>query len=59
MEDPRLHLLLGQIAIVRGDGSLLGEAKAFLEFFGMDSWRRKLSQIEKSGGADFAQPLDT
>ena len=35
MEDPRLHLLLGKIAIARGDGRLLSEAKAFLEFFGM------------------------
>jgi hypothetical protein len=55
MEDPRLHLLLGKIAIVRGDRRLLGEAKAFLEFFGMDSWHRKLSQSEESGAADFAQ----
>ncbi len=59
MEDPRLHLLLGKIAIVRGDGRLIGEAKAFLEFFGMDSWHRKLSQIEKYGAVDFAQPLDS
>lgn len=59
MEDPRLHLLLGRIAIVLGDGRLLRDAKAFLEFFGMDSWRRKLSQIEESGTADFAQPLDS
>ena len=59
MEDPRLHLLLGEIAIARGDRRLLGEAKAFLEYFGMDEWRSKLGQIERSGAGDFAQPLDS
>ena len=54
MEDPRLHLLLGQVAIGLGDKRLLREAKAFLDFFSMESWRRKLDQVEESGAPDFA-----
>jgi hypothetical protein len=56
MEDPRLHLLLGQVAIGLGDRRLLGEAKAFLDFFNFEQWRRKLSQVEESGALDFADP---
>lgn len=56
MEDPRLHLLLGQVTIGLGDRRLLGEAKAFLDFFNFESWRRKLGQVEESGALDFADP---
>jgi hypothetical protein len=56
MEDPRLHLLLGQVAIGLGDRRLLGEAKAFLDFFNFEPWRRKLGQVEESGALDFADP---
>jgi hypothetical protein len=56
MEDPRLHLLLGQVAIGLGDRRLLGEAKAFLDFFNFEQWRRKLGQVEESGALDFADP---
>lgn len=57
MEDPRLHLFLGQIAIGLGDGRLLEEAKAFLEFFSLELWRRKLDEVEESGVPDFAGPM--
>ena len=56
MEDPRLHLLLGQVAIGLVDRRLLGEAKAFLDFFNFEQWRRKLGQVEESGALDFADP---
>lgn len=56
MEDPRLHLLLGQVALGLGDRRLLGEAKAFLDFFNFERWRRKLGQVEESGALDFADP---
>src|SRR5215510_9166982 len=56
MEDPRLHLLLGQVAIGLVDRRLLGEAKAFLDFFNFEPWRRKLGQVEESGTLDFADP---
>lgn len=54
MEDPRLHMLLGEVALGLGDGRLLKEAKAFLEHFRMDSWLIKLAQDEESGATDFA-----
>jgi hypothetical protein len=56
MEDPRLHLLLGQVALGLGDRRLLGQAKAFLDFFNFEEWRRKLGQVEESGALDFADP---
>jgi hypothetical protein len=58
VEDPRLHLLLGQVAIGLGDGRLLREAKAFLDFFRHESWRCKLDYAEESGVPDFAGPGD-
>jgi hypothetical protein len=56
MEDPHLHLLLGEVAIGLGDRRLLGEAKTFLDFFNFEQCRRKLSQVEESGAPDFADP---
>jgi hypothetical protein len=58
-EDPRLHLLLAQVAIVLRDGRLLEEAKAFLGFFSYESWRYKLDRDEESGVSDFAGPLNS
>jgi hypothetical protein len=56
MEDPRPHLLLGQVAVVVGDRTLLLEAKAFLRFFRFVPWEQKLDEIERSGLADFTDP---
>lgn len=53
VEDPRLHVLLGQIAIGLGDRALLQEAKAFLALLNQDRWERKLDQAAKSGSPDF------
>jgi hypothetical protein len=54
MEDPRLHLLLGQIAVARGDRAQLAEANTFLQFLGFQPFQRKLEQVARSGIPDFA-----
>lgn len=56
MEDPRLHMLLGQLGVAVNDGGLLREAKAFLRFLGLMDWEEKLSEVERSGEAEFAGP---
>ena len=56
MEDPRLHLLLGRIAVGLEDRVLLREAREFLRFFRLSTWERKLDEIERSGSADFTGP---
>lgn len=53
LEDPRLHLLLGQLAVGLKDRKLLREAKAFLRYFELDQWERKLDQVVQSGRPDF------
>jgi len=55
-EDPRPHLLLGQLAVVFGDRDLLAEAKTFLRLLRFDAWERKLDQDAHSGSLDFGQP---
>jgi hypothetical protein len=52
-EDPRAHLLLGQIALTLGDRTLLREGRAFLEFFELASWGRRLDDAVRSGSPDF------
>jgi hypothetical protein len=56
MQDPRLHLLLGQVAVGLGDRTLLGEARTFLAFMKLDAWARRLDEMASSGSADFADP---
>jgi hypothetical protein len=56
LEDPRLHLLLGEIAVAQGDRAQLAEANIFLQFFGFEPFRRKLEQVARSGTPDFADP---
>lgn len=53
LEDPRAHLLLGQIAVALQDRAILLEAKAFLKFFELNSWERRLDQVDRSGTTDF------
>lgn len=48
LEDPRFHLLLGQIGLALGDPSLLREARAYLRFFKLVPWELKLYQDESS-----------
>jgi hypothetical protein len=47
-ESPRLHLLLGKIALSLGDEDLFREAKAFLEFPQADHSLQELLAAEKS-----------
>lgn len=53
LEDPRAHLLLGQIAVALQDRPLLREAKAFLQFFELNSWELRLDEVDRSGAPDF------
>lgn len=55
-EDPRPHLLLGELAVKLRDRKLLREARAFLRFLNLDRWERKLEQVEQSGSPDFENP---
>jgi hypothetical protein len=56
MEDPRLHLLLGQLGVGLRDRKLVGEAKAFLGFLKLEKWERKLDSVVTTGLPDFADP---
>lgn len=56
LEDARLHLLLGQIAVALADPVLLREARQFLRFFRLIPWELKLYEVETSGTPDFADP---
>ena len=53
MEDPRLHFLLGQVALRLGDRTLLREAKTFLGFFGQERWLQKLDYVVRGGAPNF------
>ena len=53
-EDPRAHLLLGQLGVGLGDRGLVREARAFLGFLGLGEWERKLDEDVRSGTPDFA-----
>lgn len=53
VEDPRPHLLLGQLGVGLKDRKLVEEAKAFLRFLKFDEWERKLDHVARSGSVDF------
>jgi len=55
-EDPRLHFLLGQVAVALEDRELLGEAKFFLEHLGHDPWARRLDESARARQPDFEIP---
>jgi hypothetical protein len=48
VEDPRLHLSLGHVAVALYDSELLHEAKKFLRYFRLKEWERRLNQIAQS-----------
>jgi len=54
LDDPRLHLLLGQIGVGLRDRTLFREAGEFLAFFKAEAWSRKLEQTARTGSPDFA-----
>lgn len=55
-ENPRPHLLLGELGVALGDDGLLREAQEFLRFFKHDSWSQRLTDIARSGQPQFEQP---
>lgn len=54
LEDPRCHLLLGQIGVGLGDRKLVQEAKAFLRFLELDAWEQELDRVVETGTPDFS-----
>lgn len=52
-DDPRVHMLLGEVAVALHDRELLREAKAFLQFFKFNSWAHKLDEVVQSGSLNF------
>lgn len=48
MEDPGLHLFIGQLAVARKDRTELEEAKRFLKYLGQQDWLRQLEAFERS-----------
>lgn len=54
LEDPRAHLLLGQIAVALRDHELLREARSFLQFLKLGPWEGKLDEAARSGSPDFS-----
>jgi hypothetical protein len=60
MDEPRRHLLLGELAIGLGDRPLVGEARAFLRFLNRPDLDEKLAEDERAGRPDLdgqARPL--
>ena len=53
VEDPRLHWSLGRVALALYDSKLLQEAKTFLRFFKLNSWKHRLDQIAQSRWSDY------
>lgn len=53
LEDPRPHLLLGQLALALGDRDLLGEARAFLQYLEFEEWMQHLDGLEQAGATGF------
>jgi hypothetical protein len=53
LEDPRPHLLLGELAVALRDRTLLQEAQTFLRFFKHERWGQKLARAVQSGQALF------
>jgi hypothetical protein len=53
IEDPRLHLSLGQVALALYDSELLHEVKTFLRFFKLKSWEGRLNQMAHSRRSNY------
>lgn len=48
VEDLRLHLAMGQVAVALYDNKLLHEARRFFRFFKFDAWQPKFDQLTQS-----------
>jgi len=53
IEDPRLHLSLGHVALALYDSDLRHEAKMFLRFFKLKEWERRLDAQSRWSKYDF------
>jgi hypothetical protein len=58
LEDPRLHVFLGRVAIALGDETLLQDAKSFLSFLKQDRLRRSLDGFAQRRPWDFSDRSD-
>jgi len=56
VEDPRPHLLLGQLGVALGDKVTFREATAFLRLLKFDAWERQLNKDAASGSREFGTP---
>jgi hypothetical protein len=54
LDEPMLHLLIGEVAVGLNDRTLLSEAKAFLGALHREPLTRMLEQAEKAGAPDFS-----
>ena len=52
-EDPRAHMLLGQLGVATGDRTLVDEAQLFLGLFEQHAWQERLATIVQSGQPRF------
>lgn len=53
IEDPRLHLSLGHVALALYDSDLRHQAKTFLRFFKLKEWERRLDAQSRWSNFDF------
>lgn len=56
LEDPNLHLLLGQLGLALADTTLTAEALALLKLMKADAHAGKLATVAEIGAADFEGP---
>jgi hypothetical protein len=53
LEDPRPHLLLGELGVALGERTLIDEAQEFLRFLKQNAWERNLAEIVRTGRPTF------
>ena len=56
VEDPRPHLLLGQLGVATRNARLVGEARAFLRLLKHDALEQRLAGAQADGVPDFGLP---
>ena len=55
VEDPRVHLLLGELGVALRDARLTQEAIGWLRLLKLDQWEHKLHEVVASGSATFSE----
>jgi hypothetical protein len=56
LDEPMIHLLIGEVAVALKDKALLSEAKAFLRYLHQDALLERLAQAERGGPTDLQPP---